>query len=339
MFANTEHVRNRHTEVFDCDFNQMLRMQYRAEGKRSSSGTSLPGRWQPAKKTYRNHCLGCTAGHGSSCTGALESAARESNEQIGDSSTHPNPLIQIIAGLELISLQHVKVRAVVDVVCLPVEHQRGNRLHASGFRLGDPAFLFGEMHDFDFIFHRIHRIGDVLFRGDAHRAAGVIECGFVAHGLDFFRLFFGCPMTGCHRTIPPSRWRGTRKPGTFWFPLAALSLREQHQVMADLKKFLTLHERTAYHRLEDVIGCKWSTGVVAAIGEGVRRPGELERYIPGISKKILNERLRKLRDFGIIDRREFSGTVAHVEYHLTATGEKLRALLEQIRDLNQNHKP
>lgn len=109
--------------------------------------------------------------------------------------------------------------------------------------------------------------------------------------------------------------------------------------MANSKKFLTLRERTAYHRLEDVIGCKWSTGVVAAIGENIRRPGELERYIPGISKKILNERLRKLREFGIIERREFAGNVAHVEYHLTATGEKLRALLEQIRGLNQDHKP
>lgn len=100
------------------------------------------------------------------------------------------------------------------------------------------------------------------------------------------------------------------------------------------KKFLTLGERSAYRRLEDVIGCKWSTGVLAAIGEGVRRPGELERYIPGISKKILNERLRKLRDFGLIARQEFASRLPHVEYRLTADGEALGRILAQIRELN-----
>jgi DNA-binding HxlR family transcriptional regulator len=102
------------------------------------------------------------------------------------------------------------------------------------------------------------------------------------------------------------------------------------------KKHLSLRERSAYRRLEDVIGCKWSAGVVAAIGEGVRRPGELERYVPGISKKILNERLRKLMAFEIITRREFPGAVPHVEYRLTTTGEKLSDILRQIRKLQES---
>ena len=103
------------------------------------------------------------------------------------------------------------------------------------------------------------------------------------------------------------------------------------------KKYLSVNERSAYHRLEDVIGCKWSAGVVAAIGEGVRRPGELERYIPGISKKILNERLRKLLDFGIIAREEIPDTLPHVEYSLTPTGDKLHRILRKIHDLGLSH--
>lgn len=105
----------------------------------------------------------------------------------------------------------------------------------------------------------------------------------------------------------------------------------------DKKKYLSVGERSAYHRLEDVIGCKWSAGVVAAIDEGVRRPGELERYIPGISKKILNERLRKLRDFGIIAREDIPDAVPHVEYSLTPTGHKLSRLLRRIQDLGLAH--
>jgi radical SAM/Cys-rich protein len=58
-------------EVFDCDFNQMLKMQWR-DGDR---GLHL---WEidPAQVEHReiltgDHCFGCTAGAGSSCGGAL----------------------------------------------------------------------------------------------------------------------------------------------------------------------------------------------------------------------------------------------------------------------------
>ena len=77
-------------------------------------------------------------------------------------------------------------------------------------------------------------------------------------------------------------------------------------------KPLSLPERNAYRRLEDVVGCKWSAAVVAAIGRGVTRPGQLERFIPGISTKVLNERLRKLLDYGVVTRQEFPGKVLRV---------------------------
>jgi DNA-binding HxlR family transcriptional regulator len=102
-------------------------------------------------------------------------------------------------------------------------------------------------------------------------------------------------------------------------------------------KPLSLPERLAYRRLEDVVGCKWSAAVLAAIGRGVTRPGQLERFIPGISTKVLNERLRKLLAYGLILRREFPGKVLRVEYHLTGTGIKLAAMIEQIRDLDEEH--
>lgn len=100
------------------------------------------------------------------------------------------------------------------------------------------------------------------------------------------------------------------------------------------QKFIPLRERTAYHRLEDVIGCKWSAAVVAAVSQGVRRPGELERYIPGISTKVLGERLRKLTAFGVLHRTEHPGLPARVEYSLTPLGEGLAGILAQVRDLN-----
>ncbi len=102
-------------------------------------------------------------------------------------------------------------------------------------------------------------------------------------------------------------------------------------------KYLSIGERSAYRRLEDVVGCKWSAAVVGALQRGVNRPGQLERYIPGISTKVLTERLRKLLDYGLITREEHAGTVPHVEYLLTRTGEKLAGIIEQLHTLQEHH--
>lgn len=102
-------------------------------------------------------------------------------------------------------------------------------------------------------------------------------------------------------------------------------------------KHLSLDERSAYQRLEDVVGCKWSAAVVGALQRGVTRPGKLERYIPGISTKVLTERLRKLLDYGLITREEHAGTVPHVEYSLTPTGKKLANIIEQLHELQTEH--
>jgi DNA-binding HxlR family transcriptional regulator len=104
-------------------------------------------------------------------------------------------------------------------------------------------------------------------------------------------------------------------------------------------KHLSLEERSAYQRLEDVVGCKWSAAVVGALQRGVHRPGKLERYIPGISTKVLAERLRKLLDYGLITREECPGAVLHVEYRLTPTGRKLADIIEQLHALQAEHMP
>lgn len=104
-----------------------------------------------------------------------------------------------------------------------------------------------------------------------------------------------------------------------------------------LAKHLTLNERNTYRRLEDVVGCKWSAAVVGALQRGVTRPGQLERYIPGISTKILNERLRKLVAYGLATRVDRSAAVLHVEYQLTPTGTKLAGVIEQLHTLQAEH--
>jgi hypothetical protein len=58
--------------VYDCDFNQMLGLPARLNGKPRVKLTELIGRDHGGSAiVVKDHCYGCTAGQGSSCGGAL----------------------------------------------------------------------------------------------------------------------------------------------------------------------------------------------------------------------------------------------------------------------------
>jgi radical SAM/Cys-rich protein len=58
-------------EVFDCDFNQMLKMQLTTD-KPLYLWDVTPDSLAEVPVMTANHCFGCTAGAGSSCSGALK---------------------------------------------------------------------------------------------------------------------------------------------------------------------------------------------------------------------------------------------------------------------------
>jgi DNA-binding HxlR family transcriptional regulator len=87
--------------------------------------------------------------------------------------------------------------------------------------------------------------------------------------------------------------------------------------------------------VEDIVGCKWSLAVLGRIRAGIVRPGAMEHALPGLSKKVLNERLRKLVRFGIVDRHAFAELPPRVEYRLTPFGEKFSALIDGVERLQR----
>ncbi|MCG8416166.1 MAG: helix-turn-helix transcriptional regulator [Pseudomonadales bacterium] len=91
---------------------------------------------------------------------------------------------------------------------------------------------------------------------------------------------------------------------------------------------------SAYRKLEDVIGCKWSVSVLIAVGEGVNRPGALERHIAGISKKVLSERLRKLTGFGLLEKHSYAEVPPRTEYSLTQYGHRVVQIITEIQALD-----
>lgn len=85
--------------------------------------------------------------------------------------------------------------------------------------------------------------------------------------------------------------------------------------------------------VEDVIGCKWSLSVIDCARRGIGRPGEMERSIGGIRTKVLNERLRKLVNYGILEKESYAEVPPRVEYRLTAFGQQFSDVLDRIAAL------
>ncbi|HNP60293.1 MAG TPA: helix-turn-helix domain-containing protein [Nitrospirales bacterium] len=66
---------------------------------------------------------------------------------------------------------------------------------------------------------------------------------------------------------------------------------------------------------------------------GETRFGQLKRQMPGISSKMLTERLRSLEKAEIIFRRQVSTIPLQVTYGLTTEGRELTTILDQINTL------
>lgn len=82
--------------------------------------------------------------------------------------------------------------------------------------------------------------------------------------------------------------------------------------------------------VEDIVGCKWSLSVMRLVRHGVHRPGAMQKAVEGLSTKVLNERLRKLQRFGIVDKQSFPEVPPRVEYRLTEFGLQFSSLLDDV---------
>lgn len=91
--------------------------------------------------------------------------------------------------------------------------------------------------------------------------------------------------------------------------------------------------------VESIVGCKWSLRVLSLIRDGVNRPGQMQRATPGMSTKVLNERLHKLVRFGIVTRTVLPVIPPHVEYTFTPFGMRFSRLLRQIERLQETVGP
>jgi DNA-binding HxlR family transcriptional regulator len=89
-----------------------------------------------------------------------------------------------------------------------------------------------------------------------------------------------------------------------------------------------------FHHSVELLGRRWTGVVLLAMHDGVERFGTLRDTVPGLSDRLLAERLRELESEGVVAR---DACGADVRYRLTDKGRALRPVLEALAVWTQQH--
>lgn len=85
-----------------------------------------------------------------------------------------------------------------------------------------------------------------------------------------------------------------------------------------------------FHRAVELIGRRWAGVILMAMMSGVERFSDLVSAIPGLSDRMLSERLKELEAEGLVERVVIPEMPVRVEYHLTEKGRALGGVMEAI---------
>jgi DNA-binding HxlR family transcriptional regulator len=99
--------------------------------------------------------------------------------------------------------------------------------------------------------------------------------------------------------------------------------------------------KTALHRINDdecrrfsssieLIGKRWSSGIMLAIERGAERFSEILVSVEGLSDRLLAQRLKELETAGMVEREVIPTTPVQVRYHLSERGSDLLASLQPL---------
>lgn len=85
-----------------------------------------------------------------------------------------------------------------------------------------------------------------------------------------------------------------------------------------------------FHVAVELIGKRWTGAIVRALIGGPRRFNELLALVPGLSDRLLTERLRELETAGLVVRDVEAGPPVRVSYALTQKGSELEPAIRSL---------
>lgn len=84
-------------------------------------------------------------------------------------------------------------------------------------------------------------------------------------------------------------------------------------------------------RVFALLGKRWTGLVIDLLLQRPARFSELARAVPGLSERVLAERLRELQAAGIVEREVDPGPPITATYRLTEVGQRLGPAIEALR--------
>ena len=94
-----------------------------------------------------------------------------------------------------------------------------------------------------------------------------------------------------------------------------------------------------FHYAVELIGRRWTGAIVRALCGGPLRFNELLSTVPGLSDRLLTERLRELEREHIVSRVVVSGPPVRVQYSLTERGIELEPIIRALGEWAEVHVP
>jgi DNA-binding HxlR family transcriptional regulator len=90
-------------------------------------------------------------------------------------------------------------------------------------------------------------------------------------------------------------------------------------------------------RTLDLLGDRWTLLVIRDLFLGQHKFSELLASSPGMPPKILSDRLKRLEEYGLVQREIYNEYPPRAEYKLTKKGRSLLPVLESIGEWGVKH--
>ena len=89
---------------------------------------------------------------------------------------------------------------------------------------------------------------------------------------------------------------------------------------------------SAYTDAMEIIGKRWTGAILRSMLAGSTRFSEISSAVPGLSDRLLSERLKELEAEGIVARSVTPSTPVRIEYSLTDKGRALESVVRSVAD-------
>ena len=89
----------------------------------------------------------------------------------------------------------------------------------------------------------------------------------------------------------------------------------------------------------EVMGGTWKSCIIIELDKGAKRPSELHRLFPDANPRVINQQLKELEKYGIIEKKIYAVLPPHSEYSLTSTGKTLIPVIDKLEEWGDFFRP